>query len=311
MAKWAALYGLDVECVDVGDAFVAMLHRGPANGYGKVLNPCVDCKIFMLARARELMRSYGARCILSGEVVGQRPMSQRRDALNAISRDAGVRGVLVRPLCARHLDISPVEEAGIIDRDRLPAIAGRGRKVQLELARAYGFAEIPTPAGGCKLAESESARRYWPVLRAAPRPTAADFDLANVGRQYWCGAHWLTVGRNRADNERIESLAGEADLVLRTVDFPGPLAVGRRFDAADWPAEVLRGAGALVASFSGKAVAAGGAVRVSVTVGPGRGRDRFELAVAPERTPAVGWAEPGWNAAKVEIRERMRTLRGE
>ncbi len=255
---WEAIYGLSIEAVDVGADFVRLLRRFPEHGYGKVMNPCVDCKILMMRKAREIMTALGARLIASGEVLGQRPMSQRRDTLNIISREAGVSGLLLRPLCARHLPPTDAERSGLVDRLRLGAISGRGRQEQLELAARMNLAEIPTPAGGCRLAEKENARRYWPVLTRLTDPAPADFALANVGRQFWREDAWLSMGRNEADNAALAGLLGlegvdgdELDgqaappascatssrasavpfgadaAVLRLARLPGPLAVVR------------------------------------------------------------------------------------
>ncbi len=296
---WKDLYELDIDCIDVSEDFVRLLLDWPRYGMGKVLNPCVDCKILLASKARDLMAHYGARCIISGEVIGQRPMSQRRDTLNIIRRDAGVKELLVRPLCALRLDPTEAELSGVLDRERLLGLGGRGRKGQMELAEKYGLKKIPTPAGGCLLTEVESARRYWPVLRHASNPTAADFELANIGRQYWIGPHWLVIGRNRSDNERLETLARDEDMLLKVKGFPGPLCLARRITPAPWPEEVFKDAAALCASFSNKAVQSGGPVEVSCLLA----RKQGTIAVFPNRTPG-GWAEPGWEQAKEEKDQR-------
>ena len=182
---WQKIYGLDIDDVDVGEAFAAMLAKRPVHGFGKVLNPCVDCKILMMRHAVTIMRELGADILVSGEVLGQRPMSQRKDTLNVIRRDADVRDCLIRPLSAKLLEETRAEASGRIDRSRLGAISGRGRRDQLDLARTLGITEIPTPAGGCRLTEKENARSYWPVLLHTPNISANEFDLCNTGRQYW------------------------------------------------------------------------------------------------------------------------------
>lgn len=302
---WRDIYGLDIAVLDVSEAFVRMLTARPAYGFGKVLNPCVDCKILMLRQARVQMNRYGASFIISGEVLGQRPMSQRRDSLNAIRRDAAVRDVLLRPLSAQLLDPTPMELSGLVDRRRLHDIAGRGRKKQMALAEYFRLAEIPTPAGGCRLAERENARRYWPVLRHAPHPTAAEFRLADTGRQYWAGEHWLSVGRNSRDNDALLRCAFPEDAVFDLPDFPGPLAVGRQF--VDWGPAVLRDAAAFTASFAPKAVRAGREVTVRVTRGSLRGELLCECAVLPDRDTPLGWGISPWS----EVREKIRTEAGD
>jgi hypothetical protein len=298
VAHWERTHGLDIEPVDVSEEFTALLVRRPEHGFGKVLNPCVDCKIFMLRRARELMERYGAGFIVTGEVLGQRPMSQRRDALNIISRDAGVRDVLLRPLCARFLPPTPMEESGRVDREALPQARGRGRKEQLRLADHFGLTEIPTPAGGCKLAEKESARRYWPVLVNAAPATAGDFELADVGRQYWSGRHWLAIGRNQADNARLERRTRGGDLVFKVLGMPGPLSLGRQFPGRLWTPAAVMDAAAFAASFSPKALKTGGPVQVQVVCGGESG----VLTVVPSRETPMAWAEPLWEDAEEAVR---------
>jgi hypothetical protein len=304
--KWKEVYDLTVRPVDVSREFVDLLVRGPEHGFGKVLNPCVDCKILLLRKAREMMEQFGARVIITGEVLGQRPMSQRRDALNIIRREAGVRDVLLRPLCARRLEPTPAEVSGFIDRSGLLGFSGRSRKNQLDLAGKFGLTDIPTPAGGCRLTERESARAFWPVLRFLPRPEPADFLLARTGRQYWnleAGLpRWLCVGRNLADNGRLEAQAGEEDLLLEPVDHPGATALGRVLPGASWDDELVRSAAAFAASFSGKAVRHQAATGENVAVRVfSRARGSAVLSVAPRRD-GTGWREYPWEKAREEIR---------
>ncbi len=311
LGRWEKLYGLDILPVDIGDDFAALLAAWPEHDFGKVLNPCVDCKILMLRRAKAIMEECGARFIVSGEVLGQRPMSQRRDTLNIIRREAGVRDLLLRPLSALVLDETPMERDGLVDRSLLGGIHGRGRKDQLALASRLGFSEIPTPGGGCRLAEKENARSYWPVLRLTERPCAADFALANTGRQYWSlenGPLWLAVGRNQADNDALAALAGPGDIVLKTELFPGPLAVGRAFGGRAWDDEILRAAASFTASFSPKAARHAAESGTGVAV-----RERSAgklLSVQPDRVTACNWREYSWDAAKAEIRAIRREREG-
>ena len=266
------------------EPYVSMMLARPAHGVGKGLNPCVDCKILMLAHCKGLLDRYGAKFIVTGEVKGQRPMSQRRDALDVISRDAGVRDVLLRPLCARTMKPTPMEESGLVDRERLHNFGGRSRKPQMALARQLGVTKIPQPAGGCKLTEFESAKRYVPVFVHAAPPRAADFELANVGRQFWAGPRWLAMGRDQAGNEALAGLAEPGDLLMDVQGFPSPLALIRPLPGAAWDAPAVEDAAALLASYSPKAVASGGVVRVEVTQGGGK----REVAVTPRRQSASG-----------------------
>lgn len=311
VAHWRRAYGLDIRPIDIGDEYVRMLIGGPEHGFGSVLNPCVDCKIIMLRRAAAMMADEGACCVISGEVLGQRPMSQRRDTLNIIIRDAGLQGRLLRPLCALHLEPTEPELSGVIDRSRLLNIAGRGRKRQLELAREYGLKDIPTPGGGCRLTEKENARSYWPVLRHVSEPRAVDFHLANTGRQYWRFAEgepprWLVIGRNQADNDALMRLAGPRDMLFKTRDFPGPVALGRH--AADcWGGEALARAASFVSSYSGKAArhSAETGSEVAVRAHPGSlDEPGTVLAVKPER--GACWREYTWEETRDAVRNEAK-----
>ena len=310
-AHWESLHGLPIRAIDISAPFAQMLARRPVHGFGSVINPCVDCKILMLRHARIIMEEMDACCIISGEVLGQRPMSQRRDTLNIIRRDAGVRDCLLRPLSALHLDPIQAELDGLIDRAKLLGISGRGRKDQMALAERFGLKEIPAPAGGCRLTEKENARSYWPVLLHSPSPSATDFHLANTGRQYWHDheppphpAFWLIIGRNQQDNDALMALAGEKDLLFKPRDFPGPIALGR-FLGGEWSAQAAQGAAAFVASYSPKCMRhaenAGGEAAVRVHPGsldaPGH-----VLTVTPSRHPPFAWREYTWPEACEAIR---------
>ena len=323
---WRKIYGLDIEAVDISEDFADMLAARPAHGFGKVLNPCIDCKIIMMRRAISIMRELGADILVSGEVLGQRPMSQRRDTLNVIRRDAGARNFLIRPLSARLLEETPAEASGKIDRSRLGAISGRGRKEQLALAASLGITEIPTPAGGCRLTEKENGRSYWPILKYSAHPTANDFDLANTGRQYW---HFpnpdlpplhLCIGRDQADNGRLLNLARPGDFVFKIASFPGPVSLGRPFPDQTWSENAIAAAAAFTASFSPKtarfAAEKGCLVQVKVHTGPDydavlRPAEEYAtptVTVTPARNPH--WREFLWEIAREEIRAETRERMG-
>lgn len=327
---WKDTYGIDAVPVDIRRAYLDML-AAPRNGYGKHLNPCVDCKILMLRHAKGLLPVYGAHFLATGEVLGQRPMSQRADALNLIKKGAGVRDILLRPLSAGNLDPTRMETAGLVDRSRLPALWGRGRKGQMELAAHFGITDIPTPAGGCRLAEAENANRYLPILVNLADPGPADFALSHLGRQYWSGPYWLSIGRNQEDNAALEAALAPTDLLIRLRDVPGPMAVARQFaPGADtpegtcpqaWPDSVLADAAAFVASYSPKARAeaeAGRAVGVRVLRGgpAGEGGEWSELEITPARQTPLHWAEPraaeltAWKKARSRaLEEALREAR--
>ncbi len=280
---WRKIYGLDIEAIDISDEYIQMLLNGPVHKFGKVMNPCVDCKILMMRAAKKRMKELGATFIISGEVLGQRPMSQRRDTLNIIQRDGDVRDILLRPLCALHLEPTIAENKGLVDRSMLLDFWGRGRRRQLELAQKMGLTEIPTPAGGCKLAEKENAKRYWPVLTRLARPTARDFQLANIGRQGWLQTLWLSIGRNESDNQALASLQCPGDFQINILDVPGPLALARPIGStpSNLCREELRKAAAHVAAYSPKAVKLNNPVQVRLQ----NSTQTFIETVVPRRCP--------------------------
>ena len=286
---WQREYGVDILPVDVSQEFVQILLHGPKWGVGKCLNPCVDCKIFMLSRARDMLAMFGARFIVSGEVLGQRPMSQRKDALGLIRNEAEVRDVLLRPLSAASLPPTPMEESGLVDRSKLPDITGRGRKPQLELAREFGIHEIPTPAGGCLLTDPGSCARFWPLISRMENPAPEDFLLAQLGRQYWNRGHWLTIGRNKQDNHALMELVQTWDIVFKPVDIPGPIAVGRQCKKT-WSEEMIQSAAGLLLHFSPKARKARNPVRIKA----GSGSFLLELSLDPGTEVDPGWGVPEW-----------------
>ena len=241
-------FAIDVIVKDITKPYLELLKK-PAHGFGKYFNPCIDCKIFLLAEARRMMPEFDASFLVTGEIIGQRPMSQRRDTLRVIERDSGCEGILVRPLCARNLEPTQAERSGLVDRERLLAFSGRSRKPQIELAAQLGITDYPSPAGGCILADpilSERIRKYY---RQAKKIVKEDILLLMVGRQFklpWGG--WLVIGRDQQENEKIAALQQPSDWFLQTSIIPGPTAILRHSRKM---AEVEAAAG-LVARFSKK-----------------------------------------------------------
>lgn len=260
-AHWESIHGLTIETIDISDAFIQLLRQRPKYGFGKVMNPCIDCKMLMMRIGYQRMKALGASFIISGEVVGQRPMSQRKETLHLISKSTKIQKILLRPLCAQHLPPTEPELSGLVDRSKLLSLSGRERKEQLKLARIMGIQEIPSPAGGCKLAERENARRYWPILTRLEKPSVQDFFLANIGRQYWYKKYWLSIGRNEKDNYQLEQAASFGDLLIKIKHFPGPIGLIRYFE---WDADIVQDAAALVASYSQQAVRAGYSVEITL-----------------------------------------------
>ncbi|MCI5165697.1 MAG: thiamine biosynthesis protein [Candidatus Electrothrix sp. GM3_4] len=226
-------YGLNVELVDLSAGYIELL-RNPSHGFGKNFNPCIDCKIMMLTRAKELMEEYGASFLITGEVVGQRPMSQRRDTLNLIERDAQCRDILLRPLSAQLMNPILAEREGLVDRERLYKFSGRGRKPQITLARELSITDFPAPAGGCVLTDPNLAariRRFYEGLFLIGKDeiTPIDIQLLLLGRQFRLpGGHWLILGRNEQENDLLVELCEQDDWLLSMPERPGPTALLRR-----------------------------------------------------------------------------------
>jgi hypothetical protein len=226
-------YGIAAELIDLSSGYLDML-RQPKHGFGKNFNPCIDCKIMMLRRARELMDERGASFLITGEVLGQRPMSQRRDTLNLIEREAGCQDMLLRPLSAKLFKPILAERQGVIERERLHGFSGRSRGPQLALAQQMGIVDFPAPAGGCVLTDpvlSARIQRFYNGLFAVSQEeiTAEDIKLLLLGRQFLLpGGCWLVLGRNQEENERLTALGGLEDWQLFMPERPAPLALLRR-----------------------------------------------------------------------------------
>ncbi|MBA2849444.1 thiamine biosynthesis protein [Thermosulfuriphilus ammonigenes] len=233
-AEMEKRYGLKVKVIDVSEEYLEILKK-PRYGYGRNFNPCIDCKIFFLRRAISLLPRYGASFVATGEVLGQRPMSQRRPILRLIEKASGAEGRLLRPLSARLLPETEVEKQGLVDRSRLLALSGRSRKGQMELANQLGITDYASPAGGCLLTDPILAARlrYLFDRRAM---SVNDSLLALVGRHFLLPhGSWLVVGRKQAENQRLRELRKTGDLLLRLKDIPGPLGLIRDSHSEDLP----------------------------------------------------------------------------
>jgi tRNA-uridine 2-sulfurtransferase len=203
--------------------------RNPRYGHGKNLNPCIDCRIYTFVKAKKLMEEIGASFIVTGEVVGQRPMSQRRNAIRLIEKRSGCDGLVLRPLSAKLLPETRMEEAGFVDREQLLDVAGRGRKVQIRMAAELGLSGYSAPAGGCLLTDKRFSSRVRDLLAHTDDISAADLELLHIGRHLRIRPGLkIVIGRNEAENNRIEPLATVGSL-FSPVNFPGPLvlALGR------------------------------------------------------------------------------------
>ncbi len=200
--------------------------KSPPSGYGANMNPCIDCHTLMVKEAGAVMEREGIDFIFTGEVLGQRPMSQRRPALNRVANLSGWRGRLLRPLSARLLDETIPEEEGKVDRGRLLDIQGRSRKRQFALAEKYGITDFPSPAGGCLLTDPGFSRRLRDLFENGPAETPTMIEMLKLGRHFRLrpGVKAI-IGRNREENERLDDLRGEEDTLLYAANIPGPTVI--------------------------------------------------------------------------------------
>jgi len=209
--------------------------KTPRHGYGKNMNPCIDCRILMLREANKIMETIGADFLVTGEVLGQRPMSQRKDMLYHIDKETGLKDLVVRPLSARLLRTTIPEARGIVQREMLYGFSGRSRKPQIALAAEYGLKGYPSPAGGCLLTDPIYAHRLKDLLVHTPSPSLRDIALLKTGRHFrFSPACKIVIGRDKSENTEIDSLRTAADFILRVEGYGSPLALvrGQVSDAA-------------------------------------------------------------------------------
>lgn len=230
--------GCKSEAVRVAQEFnipIKVMHKGldyleiirnPRHGHGKGLNPCVDCRIYLLRKAKEYMAESGADFVITGEVLGQRPMSQRRDTLRVIERESGLEGLLLRPLSARFFDPTIPEQEGWVDRDKLLAIKGRSRKDQMQLADDLDVKNYPCPAGGCLLTELSFVPKVRDMFDHADELNLRDCRLLKIGRHFRIGARTkVIIGRNEADNNLLENARQPEEPAITWLDGNSPVGI--------------------------------------------------------------------------------------
>lgn len=199
----------------------------PRYGYGRHLNPCIDCHGQMVKLAAELLPRYEADFISTGEVLGERPMSQNRQALELVEKSGEARGLVLRPLSARLLPPTRPEELGLVNRQQLLDLSGRCRQRQIELARYYGLTDYPAPAGGCLLTDAVFAEKLKKLRDWRGEWRREDIDLIKLGRVFFEDEGLIIVGRDEEENKKLENTALASDLLLTLPDFKGPLTVVR------------------------------------------------------------------------------------
>lgn len=217
--------GIKIKVMNKGLEYLEIV-RKPKHGYGKGMNPCVDCRIFLLRKAKEYMAESGADFVITGEVLGQRPMSQRRDTLRVIERESGLEGLLLRPLSAGFFPPTIPEREGWVNRNKLPSIQGRSRKEQMQLAEELDIKNYPCPAGGCLLTELSFVSKIRDVFDHTAQLTIRDFQILKVGRHFRIGDKTkVIIGRNEAENQTLEKMLLPGEASIRWCDGSSPLGI--------------------------------------------------------------------------------------
>lgn len=227
-ALWVAeQLGIKLHIIDVIEPYKQVL-LNPKHGYGANLNPCLDCKCFMVGQALQWMREHDFDFIITGEVIGQRPMSQRADTMPVVQEESGAGDLLLRPLCAKNLPPTLPEREGWIDREKLYDFSGRSRKPQMALAKQFGFTDYATPAGGCCFLTDENYSRKLSDLWQARHSREYELDdimLLKVGRHIRPSERFkLIIGREEGENKFLEGYRKQF-LHLRSVSHTGPLVL--------------------------------------------------------------------------------------
>lgn len=218
--------GVKLHIIELGDEFLEIV-VSPKHGYGSQMNPCIDCRILELKRAKELAKKVGADLLVTGEVLGERPFSQRKEAMTHIEKEACLEGKVLRPLSAKVLPETEPEKRGYVNRENLMAIEGRRRTPQMALAKELGIVEYPSPAGGCLLTEPRFADRLREHLEHENGLAAFDVELLRIGRHLRVGSTKVVVGRNEEENGKLARLATKNSglSTLEVKDYMGPVTV--------------------------------------------------------------------------------------
>lgn len=217
---------INLEIIDITEELLKILNK-PKYGFGKNMNPCIDCHALMFKKAGEYMNKIGASFILSGEVLGERPMSQNRNSLSIIERESGFEGKILRPLSALLLTETIPERGGLVDRNKLLDISGRSRKRQIELAAKMGINDYPSPAGGCKLTEPAFSKRLRDLFTQKSF-SLEEVELLKLGRHFRLSRDIkLVVGRNKEENEQLQNFFQDGDFLFKAKNLKGPISLLR------------------------------------------------------------------------------------
>lgn len=225
--KMAKQIGISLLIADASDDLLKTLKK-PKHGFGQGANPCIDCHILQWRKAGKMMPEHGVDFLVTGEVLGQRPMSQHFRTMMMIEQEAGVQGLVVRPLSGQLLDATIPEQNGWIDRSKLLGINGRSRKIQIALAKKLGIHEYPQPAGGCFLTQEQMGMRIRDLRKNNWDFTLNDLALVRYGRHFRISPSLrIIVGRNESENGHLERLAENGDHLFENAEWAGPMILAR------------------------------------------------------------------------------------
>jgi hypothetical protein len=223
-AEVARQMGVELKTFAKGDEYLDVV-RHPKHGYGVGMNPCIDCRIFMFKKAKAYMEEIGAAFLFTGEVIGQRPMSQHRRAIETIERESGLEGKIVRPLSAQHMEPTEAERSGWIDREKLLGLHGRSRKPQLALAAAYGLEGFGCPAGGCLLTDKNFSDKLRDLFAHRETVGMRDIGLLKIGRHFRLGENKIVCARDEGECGTLRRRAGEAETLFEADGCMGPVVL--------------------------------------------------------------------------------------
>ncbi len=226
--KAAKKMGLKLKIIDISKEHLQIV-KSPKHGYGKGMNPCIDCHTLMLRQAREIIKKEKVDFVATGEVIGERPMSQRKNAMKIVEKESGLQGLLVRPLSAQLIQMTLPGRKGLLDYRKLYAISGRSRKEQIKLAEKFGLEEYPSPAGGCLLTDPDFSQKLRLLLKKYSKIGLNDIELLKNGRQFWEGKTRIVVGRDEKENKSLKKLARAGDVLVELKNIAGPTALIRAY----------------------------------------------------------------------------------
>jgi len=217
-------FKIPLKTVKLGEDYLKIIMK-PKFGYGRHMNPCIDCRIFMLKKAKAYAKKINASFIVTGEVLGERPMTQTREALDIIEKEAGLRGKILRPLSAKLLPKTEAERKGWVNREKLLDIRGRSRKRQIGLAEKYRIKEYPSPAGGCLLTYKEFAEKVMDLFKHKKKIKMKDILLLKIGRHFRFGKNKIIVGRNEDENNQLLKIKDASDYYFEVPDCGSPITL--------------------------------------------------------------------------------------